>query len=148
MVHEASLLHDDILGSLEFACHVAGAKLVVVLGHTRCGAIRGACDKVELGHLTGMLQKIAPAVEAIVEPSDPAARTSANEAFVEAVAAENVRRVVEAIPERSNVLRAMAETGTIDVVGAIYDVSSGAVEFLSKGLQAVGSTRFGERVEP
>lgn len=127
-----NFLNDDILGSLEFACRIAGAKLIVVLGHSRCGAIKGACDKVELGHLTGMLLKILPAVEAIAEPIDPASRTSANAKFVEAVAEENVRRVVAGIPERSLVLHEMKATGTIDIVGGIYDVTNGAVEFLSQ----------------
>ncbi len=125
-----NFLNDDILGSLEFACRIAGAKLVVVLGHSRCGAIKGACDGVELGHLTGMLSKIRPAVEAVADPADPDARTSANEAFVEAVAHENVRRVLNAVSQRSGVLAEMKESGAIDIVGAMYDVTNGFVEFL------------------
>jgi carbonic anhydrase len=126
-----NFLNDDILGSLEFSCRVAGAKLIVVLGHSRCGAIMGACDRVELGHLTGMLRKILPAVDAVEKPTDHALRTSANEEFVEAVAAENVRRAVKAIPERSSVLSDLKSAEAIDVVGGIYDVSTGMVEFLS-----------------
>jgi carbonic anhydrase len=125
-----NFLNDDILGSLEFASRIAGAKLIVVLGHSRCGAIKGACDGVELGHLTGMLAKISPAIDAVADPVDPEARTSANEEFVEAVARENVCRVVEAISERSGVLGEMRESGAIAVVGAMYDVTSGSVEFL------------------
>ena len=123
-------LNDDILGSLEFACHVAGAKLIVVLGHSRCGAIKGACDKVELGHLTGMLRNLTPAVEAVVDPVDPASRTSHNEEFVDAIAVENVRRVVASIPVRSRVLHEMKFAGKIDIVGGFYDVTNGSVEIL------------------
>jgi len=125
-----NFLNDDILGSLEFACHIAGAKLIVVLGHSRCGAIKGACDKVELGHLTGLLEKLTPAVEAVVDPIDLTMRTSANGSFVDAVAAENVRRVVNAIPVQSRVLREMKLTGAIEIVGGFYDVASGSVELL------------------
>lgn len=127
-----NFLNSDILGSLEFACRIAGAKLIVVLGHSNCGAIKGACDKVDLGHLTGMLQNIAPAVDAIVEPADAASRTSKNGDFVHSVSVENVRRVVKAIPERSSVLREMAKTESIEIVGGHYDVSSGVVDFLPK----------------
>ena len=125
-----NFLNDDILGSLEFACHVAGARLIVVLGHSRCGAIKGACDGVELGHLTGMLSKIRPAVDAVEQPSDASSRTSANGEFVEAVAVENVRRMVEAIPERSPVLGDMKSSNAIDIVGGFYDVTDGTVKFL------------------
>ena len=125
-----NFLNDDILGSLEFACHVAGARLIVVLGHSRCGAIKGACDGVELGHLTGMLSKIRPAVDAVEQPTDASSRTSANGEFVEAVAVENVRRMVEAIPERSPVLGDMKSSNAIDIVGGFYDVTDGTVKFL------------------
>ncbi len=126
-----NFLNDDILGSLEFACHVAGAKIIVVLGHSKCGAINGACDGVELGHLTGMLAKIKPAVAAVPHPIDPAERTSKNPEFVDAVARENVRRQVAAIPERSEVLRKLRDAGKIDVVGGLYDIATGEVEFVS-----------------
>jgi carbonic anhydrase len=126
-----NVVNEDILGSLEFACHVAGAKLVVVVGHSRCGAVKGACDGVELGHLTQMLKKISPALESVQEPVDPAARTSENDEFVEAVARENVRQSVRAISQRSSVLQELQKTGAIDIVGAMYDVSVGTVEFLS-----------------
>lgn len=126
-----NFLNDDILGSLEFACHVAGAKIVVVLGHSKCGAINGACDGVELGHLTAMLAKIKPAVAAVRQPVDPAERTSKNLEFVDAVARENVRRQVAAVPERSEVLRKLRDAGKIDIVGGLYDIATGEVEFLS-----------------
>lgn len=124
-----NFLNDDILGSMEFACRVAGAKVVVVLGHSQCGAIKGACDKVELGLLTGMLKNIQPAVDAITTPSDPSERCSANEAFVEAVARENVRISIDGIAKRSDVLREMLDAGSIDIVGGMYDVSTGKVDF-------------------
>lgn len=124
-----NFLNDDILGSMEFSCKVAGAKLIVVLGHSHCGAIRGACDNVELGLLTGMLKNIQPAVDAIPSPSDPDERTSENLAFVDAVAHENVRLGVDGIAKRSEVLREMRDAGEIDIVGGMYDVTTGEVEF-------------------
>ncbi len=124
-----NFVNEDILGSIEFGCKVAGAKLVVVLGHRHCGAIKGACDGVELGHLTTLLGKLEPAVEATPEPADPALRNSKNPEFVQAVAQKNVELTVAMLLERSAVLRAMREAGEIDVVGAMYDVESGAVEF-------------------
>jgi carbonic anhydrase len=123
-----NLVNEDILGSLEFACRIAGAKLIVVLGHSRCGAIMGACDGVELGNLTGLLEKIRPAVDSVPLPSDPVLRTSANQEFVDAVAHENVKRGIETILEQSSVLREMQADGAIDVVGGMYCVSTGSVE--------------------
>jgi carbonic anhydrase len=124
-----NFLNDDILGSMEFSCRVAGAKLVVVLGHSNCGAIKGACDNVELGLLTDMLGNIRPAVDCVQAPTDPGERCSSNAEFVAKVAHENVRLAIEGIPKRSQVLREMQEAGSIDIVGGMYDVSSGAVEF-------------------
>lgn len=128
-----NVLNDDILGSLEFACAAAGARLIVVLGHSKCGAIQGACDGVELGHLTGLLEKTHPAIAAVSGRCDPELRSAENGKFVEAVASENVRRVVEGICERSGVLQDMKSSGRIEVVGAMYDVSSGAVDFMPVG---------------
>jgi carbonic anhydrase len=127
-----NLVNEDILGSLEFACRIAGAKVIVVLGHSRCGAIQGACDGVELGHLTGLLAKIRPAVDAVALPSDLASRTSTDAEFVDAVAHENVRRGVAVILRESSVLREMQEAGAIDVVGGMYCVSTGLVEITPK----------------
>ena len=124
-----NFVNDDILGSLEFACKVAGSKLIVVLGHSSCGAIKGACDHVELGHLTGMLAKLQPAVESVTEPRDPALRTSQNAEFVQAVANANIDFGVAQVHERSPLLREMHEKGEIAIVGGMYDISSGAVEF-------------------
>jgi carbonic anhydrase len=126
-----NFINDDILGSLEFACAAAGAKLIVVLGHSRCGAIRGACDGTELGHLTGLLQKIQPAVDAVTARHGADSRGAGNEDFVQEVMLENVRRTVEGIPERSGVLRDLQASGAIDIVGAAYDITSGKVDFLS-----------------
>ena len=124
--------NDDILGSLEFACAVAGAKLVVVLGHSACGAIKGACDHVELGHLTQMLAKITPAVDKAAECFEDDACTSQNNVFVDAVATENVQRTVTAIEQRSTLLGEMKTKGEIDIVGGMYDVSTGAVTFMDE----------------
>jgi carbonic anhydrase len=125
--------NEDILGSLEFACKVAGSKLVVVLGHRSCGAVKGACDGVELGNLTAMLGKLRPAVDAVTEPADPAQRTSGNGDFVQAVAECNVRQTVAAIRAQSEVLRELESAGGIAIVGAMYDIASGAVTFLEEG---------------
>jgi len=125
-----NFVNDDILGSLEFGCKVAGAKLVVVLGHKHCGAIKGVCDGVELGHLTGMLAKLKPAMDAVSAPVESARRNSSNDVFVQAVARKNVDLTVENVLERSDVLRAMLDAKEIDIVGAMYDVETGEVELL------------------
>jgi len=125
-----NFVNDDILGSLEFGCKVAGAKLVVVLGHKHCGAIKGVCDGVELGHLTGMLAKLKPAMDAVSTPVESARRNSSNDVFVQAVARKNVDLTVENVLERSDVLRAMLDAKEIEVVGAMYDVETGEVELL------------------
>ena len=123
-----NFVNEDILGSLEFACKVAGAKAIVVMGHTSCGAIKGACDKAELGNLTQMLEKIMPAVDAIHTP-EGADRSSANAAFVDAVAAKNVEFTLAKIRENSSVLNEMLEANEIEIIGAMYDVASGKVSF-------------------
>ena len=118
----------DLVGSIEFACKVAGAKLVVVMGHTSCGAVKGACDGVQLGNLTGLLEKIQPAVAAVHDV--PGERNSKNTAFVEAVSEANVRLTVERIRELSPILRGMESEGKIQIVGCIYDLETGRVRFL------------------
>ena len=125
-----NIVNEDILGSLEFGCKIAGAKLVVVLGHTSCGAVKGACDKAELGNLTSLLAKINPAIQNVKEPNDPTKRTSQNSTFVNAVSLENVKLTVQNIRTYSNVLRGMEEEGAIKIVGAMYDVKTGEVSFL------------------
>lgn len=121
----------DILGSLEFACKVAGSKLVVVLGHSKCGAIKGACDDVKLGNLTSMLENIKPAVNAIKSPNDPSLRNSQNADFVEAVAHMNVELTMVEILEKSPVLKEMYDNNEIGLVGGMYNVETGEVEFIN-----------------
>ena len=127
-----NIVNTDIIGSIEFACKVAGSKLIVVLGHTKCGAIKGACDHVEMGNLTELLSKIQPAV--YQEKTSAENRTSSNEAFVENVASINVKRSVEQIIERSYILEQMLEKGQIGIVGAMYDIANGKVEFYSDAI--------------
>ena len=122
-----NFVNDDILGSLEFACAAAGAKLIVVVGHTECGAIKGACDDVVLGNLTKTLANLKPAVAAV--SGHDADRSSGNKAFVQAVADKNVALTIERIRERSPILRGMADKGEIGLAGAMYDVHSGKVTF-------------------
>lgn len=123
-----NIVNTDILGSMEFACKVAGSKLVVVLGHTKCGAVKGACDHVEMGNLTELLSKLQPAVYAETSTSGEG-RNSQNAAFVENVSAINVRRSVKSIIERSFIIEQMVENGEIGVVGAMYNIETGKVEF-------------------
>lgn len=125
-----NFVNDDILGSMEFACKLAGSKVVVVLGHTSCGAVKGACDNAELGKLTGMLNKIKPAVAMVEQPSEASQRTSQNIDFVNDVAVANVGLAIEGIRNGSAVLSEMEAQGTIQIVGAMYDVSSGKVSFM------------------
>ena len=125
-----NFVNSDILGSMEFASKLAGTKLILVLGHTACGAVKGACDHAELGNLTGMLDKIAPAVEAVTEPAAAADRTSANNDFVNAVGAKNVTLTIERIREESPVLAEMEQAGEIQIVGGMYDIATGQVNFL------------------
>jgi carbonic anhydrase len=122
-----NITNEDILGSMEFACKVAGSKLIVVLGHTKCGAVKGACDHVEMGNLTALLSKLRPAVDD--ETVTKGERSSKNGEFVENVASINVRRTVNAIMERSYILHEMIENGEIGICGAMYNVESGVVDF-------------------
>lgn len=122
-----NFINTDLLGSLEFATAVAGAKVIVVLGHTECGAIKGACDHVELGNLTATLSNIAPAVYSVRDIEGP--RTSSNKEFVQAVAHQNVGMTVDNIVNRSPVIRGLIERGDLIVIGAMHDVASGAVSF-------------------
>ncbi|AHM58453.1 carbonic anhydrase [Flammeovirgaceae bacterium 311] len=124
-----NIVNTDIIGSMEFACKLAGSKLLVVLGHSRCGAVKGACDHVEMGNLTELLAKLQPAVYQETTTLDQQNRNSANEEFVENVAAINVKRTVNAIVERSYILEQMVEQGEIAVIGAMYNLETGLVEF-------------------
>jgi carbonic anhydrase len=123
-----NFVNPDILGSLEFACKVAGSKTIVVMGHTECGAVKGACDNVKLGNLTGMLENIQPAIEAVTDVKDN--RNSGNKEFVQKVADMNVELTIEKIKTDSPVLKEMYDNGEISIVGAMYDVHSGEVSFM------------------
>jgi carbonic anhydrase len=118
----------DLVGSMEFACAVSGAKLVLVMGHTSCGAIKGACDNVQMGNLTGLLEKIYPAVASVREV--PGERNSKNQKFVEAVSEANVRLTVKRIRELSPILCDLERAGKIQITGCIYNLATGRVQFL------------------
>lgn len=118
----------DILGSMEFACRVSGSKLVFVLGHEHCGAIRGAIDNVELGNITAMLKNIRPAVDSF--PDYEGEKTGTNEQFVQMVAEQNVLLTMERIRENSPILREMEDQGEIKIVGGIYKMETGVVKLL------------------
>ena len=122
-----NILNEDILGSMEFGCKVAGSKIIVVLGHTKCGAIKGACDHIEMGNLTALLSKIRPAVDD--ETLTKENRDSNNSIFVENVSTINVRRTVKSILERSPILKEMFEGGLIGIVGGTHDITTGEVTF-------------------
>lgn len=124
-----NIVNTDILGSMEFACKVSGSKLVVVLGHSSCGAVKGACDHVEMGNLTELLAKLQPAVYQERTVHDPSTRNSKNPDFVENVARINVARSVRSIVERSFVLEQLLEEEKIGVIGAMHDLDTGTVEF-------------------
>ena len=124
-----NFVNEDILGSMEFACKLAGTKLVLVLGHTACGAVKGACDHARLGNLTALINKIEPAVEAVTEPQDTNLRNSGNAAFVDAVAKKNVEMTIDAIRNSSSVLADMEREGSIQIVGGMYDIKTGQVHF-------------------
>lgn len=122
-----NVLNEDILGSMEFACKVAGSKIIVVLGHSRCGAIKGACDGVKMGNLSTLLSKVEPAINA--ETTTKENRNASNPEFVEHVAELNVRLTLKQITEQSPILAEMTQTGEIMLVGGMYDVETGQVEF-------------------
>ena len=122
-----NIINEDILGSMEFACKVAGSKIIVVLGHTKCGAVKGACDHVEMGNLTALLSKIQPAV--YDEKTITENRSSSNDAFVEKVTSINVKRTVIGIMERSPILKEMIQNGEIGIIGGIHNITNGEVAF-------------------
>lgn len=124
-----NIVNTDILGSMEFACKIAGSKLIVVLGHTKCGAVKGACDHVEMGNLTELLSKLQPAVYVESETVAADKRNSKNGKFVENVSALNVKRGVKTIIERSFILEEMLDKGEIGIIGAMYNIDTGKVEF-------------------
>jgi carbonic anhydrase len=123
-----NVANEDILGSMEFACKLAGAKVVLVMGHTACGAIKGAIDNAQLGNLTGLLAKIKPAVQATTYAGD---RSATNYPFVDAVARKNVELALAGIKKDSPALAEMAASGAITLTGAMYNLETGAVEFIA-----------------
>ena len=123
-----NILNEDILGSMEFACKIAGSKLIVVLGHTNCGAIIGACDDVKLGHLTTLVNKIKPSIE--IETQTLSERNGKNIKFVQNVTVNNVKLAVEGIRRRSPILSEMENDNKIKIIGGMYDVETGIVKFL------------------
>lgn len=125
-----NIVNDDILEGMEFGLKLAGAKLSIVLGHTKCGAVKGACDNAKLGNLTGLLDKIKPAVDSIPMSVQP--RNSKNEKFVDLVAEANVREAMKQVREESPILREMIDKGEVALVGGIYSVSTGEVKFFDK----------------
>jgi len=124
-----NFVNEDILGSMEFACKLAGTKLIVVLGHTSCGAVKGACDDAKMGNLTKLIEKITPAVNAVVEPKDASLRNSSNLEFVDTVAEKNVQLTIDRIHKESPILSDMEKNGEILIVGAMYDINNGEVTF-------------------
>jgi carbonic anhydrase len=120
-----NIVNEDILGSMEFACKLAGSKIVVVMGHTRCGAVNGACQHVEMGNLTVLLDKIQPAVQKVNPNGGEMDRDA-----IEQVGVENVKLTLDEIRQKSQVLADLEKEGTIQIVGAMYNVHTGAVEFL------------------
>jgi carbonic anhydrase len=125
-----NIVNEDILGSMEFACKLAGTKVIVVLGHTSCGAVKGACDDAKLGNLTILLHKIKAAVRAVDQPNSEKERSSKNISFVNEVAKKNVQLTIEDIRSLSPVLKDMEDIGEIAIVGAMYDIADGKVHFM------------------
>ncbi|MGB1268780.1 MAG: carbonic anhydrase family protein [Flavobacteriaceae bacterium] len=124
-----NFVNTDILGSMEFACKLAGTKVILVLGHTSCGAVKGACDDAKLGNLTSMLDNIKPAVNAVKTPIEANLRNSSNIDFVNDVATKNVSLTIDRILKESDVLAEMQRNGEIKIVGAMYDIHTGVVTF-------------------
>ncbi|CNH52405.1 carbonic anhydrase [Yersinia pekkanenii] len=121
-----NIANDDLLGSLEFACAAAGAKVILVMGHTACGAIQGAIDNVELGNLTGLLNKIKPAIESTQFDGE---KSSKNEKYVDAVAKNNVKHTIDEIRKNSEIIRNLEQEGKVKIVGSMYNLNDGVVEF-------------------
>lgn len=122
-----NILNEDILGSMEFACKLAGSKLIVVLGHTKCGAVQGACNNVVLGHITTLLDKIKPAIE--IETQTTSERNGSNPSFMQNVTKNNVFLTVQKIKEQSSILNEMEEAKEIKIIGGLHDLDTGHVTF-------------------
>lgn len=130
-----NIVNTDILGSMEFACKMAGSKLIVVMGHTNCGAIKGACDHLEMGNLTDLLAKVHLAMEGEGSRLEHKLRNSSNVAFVQSVSELNVRYSVDFILDRSPILRDMVKNGEIVIIGAMYSLETGRVDFYQDSLR-------------
>ena len=124
-----NFVNTDILGSLEYACKVSGSKLIVILGHEHCGAIKSAIDDVKLGNITAMLEKIKPAVNNAGKDFS-GDKTSKNKAFVESVCSHNIHHAIEEVRSKSPILKEMEDKGEIKIIGGIYHLETGKVEFL------------------
>ncbi|HRN91760.1 MAG TPA: carbonic anhydrase family protein [Ferruginibacter sp.] len=122
-----NILNEDIVGSMEFGTKVVGTKIILVLGHTKCGAIVGACNGVEMGSLTGLLHKVQPAID--VEASVQENRNGSNVEFVNKVTLNHVQLTMKAIPEKSEIIRTLVQEGKLRIVGGVYNVESGVVDF-------------------
>lgn len=122
-----NILNEDIVGSMEFGTKVVGTKIILVLGHTKCGAIVGACNGVEMGSLTGLLHKVQPAID--VEASVQENRNGSNVEFVNKVTLNHVQLTIKAIPEKSEIIRTLVQEGKLRIVGGVYNVESGVVDF-------------------
>ena len=125
-----NIVNDDIIGSMEFACYLSTAKVIVVLGHTNCGAVHGACDGAKLGHLTNLLEKIKVAVDLVKKPKNPDDRNSGNLEFVDKVTIENVKLTMENIRKNSTILTKLEKYGEIMIVGGIHNLSDGTIKYL------------------
>ena len=123
-----NIINEDILGSMEFACAAAGSKAIIVIGHTKCGAIKGACDHVNLGNLTGLLNKIEPVIDSIKDKYEDL--SSANVEFFNEVIIENVKYSIELIREKSSILATLEQENKIKIIGALYNVDNGSIAFL------------------
>ncbi|MDP5231356.1 MAG: carbonic anhydrase family protein [Cellulophaga sp.] len=123
-----NFINEDILGSMEFGCKVAGSKLIMILGHEHCGAVKAAVDNVKLGNITAMLSKIRPVVEKLQDYKGD--KTSANEEFVHMVCEHNVKKAITDIREKSSILKEMEDSGEIKIVGGVYDMDTGKVDFI------------------
>jgi carbonic anhydrase len=124
-----NVLNDDILGSMEFACNVAGAKLILVLGHSNCGAVRGACNKVQMGHLTNLLEKIQPSVEKVLMENKI---TESHPLFIDEVARKNVQFQMDELLRKSSILGELLKNGTIGLAGGMYSIETGEVDFFAE----------------
>ena len=126
-----NILNEDILGSMEYACKISGSKLIVVLGHTKCGAIEGACNNIVLGNITTLLSKIKPAME--LETETVKERNGNNKTFMKNVTVNNIFLSVQKIKEQSSILREMGQTNQIKIIGGLYDLDTGQVTFYEHG---------------